>query len=410
MPDSHANLAYSLVATAPSPASSGTSLVVTAAQGSRFPAVPFNATIWPIGTIPTPANAEIVRVTAISTDTLTITRAQESSSARSVIVGDQIAATVTAKTLTDFESIPVPQGRLTLQTAVPVMITDQAAKTVIYYTPHVGSYVPIYDGSHWNVKQFSELSNDTTQSSTGSAGPAAVVNNSNYDLFVWSNAGVLTLTRGPVWTSDTARGTGAGTTQITMVNGIYTNTVAITNGPGAGLGTYVGTVRSNGSAQIDWKLGTAAALGGMATLGVWNAYNRTQVFTNVQDSTLNYNYTSATIRAAQASNANRVNFVCGLALDSIDAYYEQYVGIAAAVAAYGQIGVKLDATNAFDREGIATNSVATGYFVGLEVTHGYGPQLGFHFVQAVEASDGTHATNYNPIMTALNGLNVKGLF
>lgn len=105
MADAHANFAASLVATAPSPATSGTSLVVTAADGAKFPAVPFNATIWPAGAQPTTANAEIVRVTARSTDTLTITRAQEGSSARTVIVGDQIAATITAKTLTDVETV-----------------------------------------------------------------------------------------------------------------------------------------------------------------------------------------------------------------------------------------------------------------------------------------------------------------
>ncbi len=103
MPDAHANFAISAVATAPSPASSGTSLVVTAGHGTRFPAVPFNATIWPSGSDPDPSNAEIVRVTAISTDTLTITRAQEGTSARTVVVGDKIAATITKKTLTDVE-------------------------------------------------------------------------------------------------------------------------------------------------------------------------------------------------------------------------------------------------------------------------------------------------------------------
>lgn len=101
--DAHANFPYSLVATAPSPAASGTSLVVTAAQGARFPAVPFNAAIWPVGVLPTPANGELVRVTARATDTLTIVRAQEGTSARTVLVGDQIAAVVTAKTLTDIE-------------------------------------------------------------------------------------------------------------------------------------------------------------------------------------------------------------------------------------------------------------------------------------------------------------------
>lgn len=83
----------STVATAPSPASSGTSLAVTAGQGSRFGTPPFNAIIFPAGSQPSSSNAEIVLVTAIANDTLTITRAQSGSSPRSIVVGDQIAAT-----------------------------------------------------------------------------------------------------------------------------------------------------------------------------------------------------------------------------------------------------------------------------------------------------------------------------
>lgn len=101
--DPHKNLSYSTVLTAPSPATSGTSLVVQSADGAKFPTVPFNATIWPAGTQPITTNAEIVRVTAISTDTFTITRTQEGTSARTVVVGDQIAATITSKTVTDIE-------------------------------------------------------------------------------------------------------------------------------------------------------------------------------------------------------------------------------------------------------------------------------------------------------------------
>jgi prepilin-type N-terminal cleavage/methylation domain-containing protein len=83
----------SAVATAPSPAATGTSLAVTAGQGSRLPTPPFEVTIFPTGSQPTAANAEIVLVTAISGDTLTITRAQEGTTARTIVVGDQIAAT-----------------------------------------------------------------------------------------------------------------------------------------------------------------------------------------------------------------------------------------------------------------------------------------------------------------------------
>lgn len=102
--DAHKNFALSLVAVAPTPATSGTSLTVTAGEGAGFPAVPFNATLAPPSGVPTRANAEIVRVTARSGDVLTITRAQEGSTARSVQIGDLIAATITAKSLTDIET------------------------------------------------------------------------------------------------------------------------------------------------------------------------------------------------------------------------------------------------------------------------------------------------------------------
>lgn len=112
--DPHGNLSYSTVATAPSPAGSGTSLSVASGHGSRFPdpgAVGYNVTIWPADAIPTPANAEIVRVTAKAGDVLTITRTQEGSSARSILVGDQIANTITKKILDDIEAaIPGPTG------------------------------------------------------------------------------------------------------------------------------------------------------------------------------------------------------------------------------------------------------------------------------------------------------------
>jgi hypothetical protein len=101
--DSHRNLAISSVVTAPSPATSGTSLTVTSGQGSRFTAN-MNATIAPSGSVPDPSNSEVVRITAVSGDVLTITRTQEGSSARTVVVGDVIFAGPTSKTLTDVET------------------------------------------------------------------------------------------------------------------------------------------------------------------------------------------------------------------------------------------------------------------------------------------------------------------
>lgn len=103
--DPHLNFAYSTVATAPTPAASGTTLSVAAGEGALFPAVSFNAVVWPAGTNPLSTNAEVIRVTSKGTgDNWTITRTQESSTARAIAVGDQIAGAITAKTVTDLEA------------------------------------------------------------------------------------------------------------------------------------------------------------------------------------------------------------------------------------------------------------------------------------------------------------------
>lgn len=102
--DAHKNFAYGTVLTAPAPATSGTVIVLGSGQGALFPAPPFNITIWPSGVDARSSNAEIARCTSKATDTLTIARAQEGSVARAIIIGDQVAATLTAKSLTDIET------------------------------------------------------------------------------------------------------------------------------------------------------------------------------------------------------------------------------------------------------------------------------------------------------------------
>lgn len=94
------NFAFGTVATAPSPDTSGTSLILQTGEGAKFPAVfPYNIVIWPSTGNPTDSNAEIVKVTAKSTDTLTIVRAQEGTTARAVIAGDRVMFAITAEML-----------------------------------------------------------------------------------------------------------------------------------------------------------------------------------------------------------------------------------------------------------------------------------------------------------------------
>lgn len=296
-------------------------------------------------------------------------------------------------------SFPItPQGRLTLTSATPVMTSTTSAQTTIYYTPYVGGLVPIYDGTRWTITPFTELSQATTDSTKS---PAAVANNSVYDLFVWSDSGTLRCTRGPAWSNDTTRGY-----TLTMQNGILLNTSTITNGPGASRGTWVGTVRSNGSAQIDWIYGARAASGTAAFFGLWNAYNRVNVATMVQDTTDSWTLASSSIRSANNSTTMRCTMVRGANEDAIFALYSCAMSPSASGSA--QVGVGIDSTSAFSGwmsyAQTGTLVAAPGGYMGL-------PGLGVHYVQALESSQNAGTQTFygdNAVPTYMqNGLSVQ---
>lgn len=100
--DNYKNLALAQIATPPSPATTGTTMTFVAGQGAYLPTPPFNVTIFNGASFPTPANAEIARITAMSGDSVTaMVRAQEGSTARAIVANDYAAATFTTKFVTD---------------------------------------------------------------------------------------------------------------------------------------------------------------------------------------------------------------------------------------------------------------------------------------------------------------------
>ncbi len=290
-------------------------------------------------------------------------------------------------------TLTTPGGRLTLTANTPVMTTGVSAQTTIRYTPYVHRFVPIYNGTAFVMTDIlAELSQATTDATKS---PAAVANNSNYDLFVWNDAGTIRCTRGPAWTSDTARGTGAGTTELVQTQGVLLNAVAITNGPAAQRGTYVGTVRSNGTASIDFTFGSLAAGGGASVLGLWNMYNRVQAVSDVRETTNGYTYNSTTVRAANASNNNRISFIVGVSEDAEIVQYQQRGTTGANASEYFTIGVGFDstATMAADQASVTVaGNTVTGFPVVLYPTR---PTIGWHFYQALEATGGLAATTFN---------------
>lgn len=128
-------------------------LTVAAGHGARFPAVPFNATVWPAGAQPTVDNAEIIRVTARTTDTLTFSRAQEGTTQRVLVVGDQVAATITALILTDAElghaiqdeGVAITQRPILNFAGAGVTVTDDAGTKTLVTIPGGGGATSIWE-------------------------------------------------------------------------------------------------------------------------------------------------------------------------------------------------------------------------------------------------------------------------
>lgn len=287
-------------------------------------------------------------------------------------------------------------GRCTLTTATPVLTSTVTGATSIIYSPYISQFVPIYNGTSVSMVDVAgELTNILANSATGNAGPAAAANNSNYDLFVWSNAGTPTFTRGPLWTSDTARGAGAGTTELVRVKGVWLNANAITNGPAAQRGTYVCTVRSNGTATVDYQFGALAANGTAGIIGVWNVYNRVNISMFVQDSTDTWAYNSATWRAANASTTMRVSFISGLAEDSISAKYDA-LAINTTLGRRAFSGVGYDATNAPAAGSTIGRYISPTASADGQVTSTFvkPTDLGWHFCSAIESTDALGSNTY----------------
>lgn len=167
-----------------------------------------------------------------------------------------------------------PQGRLTLATNTPVPNTDQANKSLIFYTADKGNLLP--------VRMFGALRNypfaaDLQLQLTAAAAASTIV-----DVFAILDAGAPVLVFSPAWQVSTAgsgsRGTGAGFPELARFQGLLVNASAITclNGAashnlGAGDGVYLGSILIDSTPGQTSCFVTEVA---NSKWGVWNAYNR----------------------------------------------------------------------------------------------------------------------------------------
>lgn len=304
-----------------------------------------------------------------------------------------------------------PQGYLTPTSNTPVITGDVTAATSLYYTPYLGNMIPIYNGTNLVQTTFTQTQCTLTAGAQASAGI--------YDVYGFLNSGTFTVGFSPTWSAGTsgsvtagscARGTGAGGTALTRVNGILTNTVSMTVNNGAttysvaaSQGTYLGSIYVNATAG---QLNCYRAFGQSRVWGIWNAYNRVPVILQAGDSTASWAYNTGTIRESNGGTTNLAIGFCGLAEEEIAVRFNQYASLVTGGADTISIGIGVNATNAFTgMSGSFNGSVVT---VGstMAATYIAPPALGINSFNCCELGNasGTNTffgTSANMLLSAI---------
>lgn len=174
--------------------------------------------------------------------------------------------------------------RLSLATATCVTTTDVTAATTLYLTPCTGNRITLFD-----------TSGNTETCSTPEVSIAVPATTSQlYDVWAYdSTFGTCTVTLELLaWTNDTTRATA----------------IARSNGRWAKSGNtsrlYVGSFRTTTvSGQTEDSL---------TKRYVWNVYNQKLRGLQRFDAAVSWNYSTATIRQANGSTSNQVEFIVGV--------------------------------------------------------------------------------------------------
>lgn len=273
----------------------------------------------------------------------------------------------------------VCEGRLTLASGTPVTTTDQLAKSTLYFTLYNGNRVRIYDGTRWKVYTFTEISLALTLTS-----------GKNYDVFIYDNAGTLTLELSAAWTNDTTRADA-----LTTQDGVYVKSGATTR-------LYLGTIRASASNQTEDS---------EKRRFVWNLYNRVTkpLFAQITG-TASYTYTTATVRAVNANTTvgeGRFEIVCGLNLDMVQARVQDYAANTTPVNRWYGVGFDSTSTN-HARNFAGQNPVATYIVPGQMSELLRYPGIGYHYLQWVEWSVATGTTTWYIYSAGVYELSMRG--
>jgi len=249
--------------------------------------------------------------------------------------------------------------RLTLTTGVPVTTTDVMGASTVFLTPYNGNQIALYSGTTWELLTTAQVSLALSGLTSGRP----------YDVFAWNNAGTVTLET-LVWTNDTTRATA-----LAYQDGVLVRSGSTTR-------RYLGTFYSTGATTTEDS---------QANRFLWNYYNRVQRFMVRYETTGSWTYSSTTVRQANGSTANQLNFVVGIAEDSVEASLvtaaTQTIG---GTAAY--IGIGLNATT-YNVRFIASGIYGNITHMTLPPTVVV-PAIGRNYLAWIEQGVGTGVTTW----------------
>lgn len=249
-------------------------------------------------------------------------------------------------------------NRLTLASATPVTITDQTAKSIIYFTPHDGNRIALYNGNYWATFAVNEISITLS----------ALTSGKNYDVFIYSNAGTATLELSAAWTTDTARADA-----LARQDGVLVKSSDHKR-------RYLGTFRTTGTTTTEDSV---------LKRFLWNLHRQLPRPMNVNDPTNSWTYNSSTWRQARATATNKFEYVCG----ADETYFQTILIVltSASTATGSSVGVGIDSTTVNSAQLYGSNAFSSVATLTTAKYDGY-PGLGYHSINWIEA-----VTNGNTI-------------
>lgn len=253
-------------------------------------------------------------------------------------------------------------GRLTLESGVPVSSTDQTAKNTIYYTPYDGNLLSLYNGTSWNAYSFAQLS----------LALGTLTSGKNYDVFAYVSGSTVTLELSTAWTTDTVRAEA-----ISLLNGVYIKTSNNTR-------RYLGTFRTTSTTTTEDSV---------TKRFLWNINNQQQRPMQRFESTGSWTYQATAYRYTNNNSANRLECVFGLSsfIDLVaTTFYSAGTSLQGVRTAIGEDTSTTSSVNCNIMDGA---TVPNGY-VGMSTFLVMRPTEGYHFYAWIESTFTTFVVTF----------------